>query len=384
MLALALGGAAAAADLTEALPEADFSGPVSEGEMALFPARVVDGEPAPGGLRHWRGPVRVMDSYGCYVSWIVRTGDDGAMVLEKWENEWGRNASERGLIVESGPSLANIGTPTRAVDGYAIDDVFTPAAPGSLAVADPPELSPLRGFTRTSLEQVPGVGYVAFVCVCPDYLPGSVNLLPAILTSPDGRPGSWTYHGILKGEPLEEVERLGRPIWSDGGSLLRLADGTWRAYVNGFGGATLCALEAETLDGPWRFLRDADGAIRDLLPAGGVPLPGSGTCFPHVIKVADDEWHCWMSDGWPVQSIWHYSSADGLAWQAYGQQPEITRAAANGRGIKCLRVWPDPDGETLLGFLSVWGDGADHGRKGWRLHTLRLPKGLQPAENAAP
>ncbi|MCL1856241.1 MAG: hypothetical protein FWF84_01165 [Kiritimatiellaeota bacterium] len=381
LLAMATGSVAEELPaLLRGLAVGDFSAPMREADRQALPTREIDGEPPESGVRYWQTPLYKMDSFGCYVSWI-NCGTDEAPQMEKWENEWGRNASERGMVCETGTSFAAIAHRERRFSGEIINDVFTPPSMGAEADA-PPTLSPLRGITRTETYRDSEYGRIALVCACPDYRPGSVSLMPAILTSPDGAAGSWTYHGLLTGEPQEELARLnGGNVWSDGGSLFRMPDASWRIYLNGFGGATLAMLTADTLKGPWKFLRDENGAIRDLFGDGtGVPVPKVGLCFPHVLRVSDTEWHFWASDQWTPQSIWHYVSEDGLAWKAYGQQPEITRALVGGRGIKCLRTYLSEDKKTIYGFLSVWSDvgGGSRGSsvKGWRLYVMTLPAGL--------
>ena len=337
----------------------------------------VDGEPPKDGVRYWSLPLYRMDSYGCYVSWI-NTGTDAEPVLEKWENEWGRDASLRGLVCETGASFAEIRNRVQRVSGEIISDVYVQAEPHSPVPAEPLTLSPLRGMTRPEVIRDSEYGRIALVCVCPDYTPGSISLMPALLTSPDGAEGTWDYHGMLSGEPQEELSRKGHHIWSDGGGIFRMPDNTWRIYLNGFGDTRLAMLTSDTLKGPWTFLRDGDGAIRDLL--GGVTPVPTYHCFPHVLRVSDTEWHFWLSDGWPPQSIWHYASRDGIDWKPYGVQPEITRAVVDGHGIKCLRTYLSEDKKTIYGFLSVWDDVVRDGssRKGWRLYVTTLPAGLTP------
>jgi hypothetical protein len=138
----------------------------------------------------------------------------------------------------------------------------------------------------------------------------------------------------------------------------------------------LAAAESATLTGPWSFLRTPQGGIRELL-AEFPKAPNRGGCFPTVLQVAGNNWHLWITDTWPPQSIWHFVSPDGLAWQPYGDQPEITRAAVNGHGIKCLRAYVDPDTREIVGLLSVWGTDSK-GEKGWILHETRMPSAAAP------
>jgi hypothetical protein len=323
------------------------------------------GSPPPSGIRYWRAPFRMLPYSGSYLSVIIREGD-GKRELELWQNTWGDpGAAERRIVVRRGPSLQRLGEPQAAFDGTIISDVPAPDKPDQLA--------PGRGFTRPAMAFHPDIGYVLFACVCPDYKPGSVPLLPAFVVSKTGEPGTWKYLGTLKGEIADLAAK--RTIWSDGGSLIRLDDGRWRIYLNGFG-QVVTAIESASLDGPWRFLRDDRGEIRELLP--GFPRgPSRGGCFPTVLRAAGDEWHLWLTDKWPPQSIWHFYSQDGLAWRPYGRQPEITRAAFHGRGIKCLRAYVDPDRREIIGLLSVWTRQPD-GKKGWTLHWSRMPLGPPP------
>ncbi len=311
-------------------------------DLAQFPfdAQVL-GSPAASGVRNWRTPFRPLDVEGSYLS-VVSCADGQ---VEVWRNTWSDEGGPetRQLQVYRGPSLEKLGPPEAVCDGTIITDVFNPA--------DPKTLAPKRGITRIDLTRDPEVGYVAFVCVCPDYLPGSVPLLPAILVSKTGEKGSWSYLGILPGEPKDEAAK--QKIWSDGGSIIHLADGRWRVYFNGFGGRTMCAAESDTLKGPWKFLRDDAGGIRELL-ADFPRDKGRNGCFPQVLRVDDKNWHCWLVDKWPPQCVLHFWSADGLVWRSFGEQPEVTRAAFNGRPIKCLRPFLMPGGREIGCLLSVW------------------------------
>lgn len=317
-------------------------------------------------LRNWRTPLRELPYRGAYVSLIQRDTAGGA-VCELWQNTWGDGgAAERGIIVRRGADLLRLGAEQEVCNGLLIDDVFLPDRPDTLA--------PLRGFTRPYMTWHDDIGYVLLACVCPDYRPGGVNLLPALLTSPDGAPGSWTYRGILRGDLAERAAR--QRVWSDGGALVRMADGSWRVYLNGVG-TTVAMLQSATLEGPWRFLRNADETIRELLP--DFPRErGRGGCFPTVLKVSDSEWHLWISDTWPPQAMFHYASADGIDWQPFGAQPELTRLGVGPSGIKCLRAALSRDGTRIIGLLSVWHRHPDGGGE-WRLHTTQMPVGLTPA-----
>jgi hypothetical protein len=350
---------------------------VSDSQLERFPlAAKLPGKPARSGQRHWARPFEAIRSHGAYVSVVRREGQ-----YELWRgslmfgatNSHGRLGKpyhkaapeEKVAAVSRGPNMQALGKLDPRFDASLVDDVFSPDNPDELAWD--------RGFTRTSMQWFPELGYVFYCCVTRGYAPGANPLYPAFFTSPTGAPGTWTYRGKMKGEPLAEAAK--RVIWSDGGSLHRLSGGRWRAYLNGFGQVGT-AVESDALDGEWTFVRDAKGAIRELLP--DFPKgPHRGGCWIHVLQVGAAEWHLWLTDTWPAQSIWHYSSDDGLEWRPYGQQPELTRRAVGGRAIKCLRTYFDSERNEIVGMLSVRGS-IDDGPEGWVLHLSHMDTGLQP------
>ena len=309
-------------------------------------------------MRHWAQPFRAMDLEGAYVSVIARKGE-----LEFWRGAGAAGPdSVRQLSVRRGKTLDHLGRPEVVLDSTLIDDLYSDRAANTLSV--------YRQFTRSSVGYFEGVGYVQLAAVIRRYRPGYEPLMPALFVSTSGAAGEWNYLGRLSGEPAAFAAK--GYVWSDGGSLLRMADGRWRVYLNGFG-VRLTVLEAYALRGPWRFLRASNGRIQELagVLAGRNPR-GEGYGFPTVVRIGG-EWHAWLSDAWPTASIWHLWSQDGLNWQLYGEQPEITRAAVNGKPIKCLRVYPEPGGKFLIGLLSVW-DGLAAGGT-WVLYRSRLPLG---------
>ena len=315
------------------------------------------GAPPASGLRYWKAPFQKLPLQGCYVSVLTRVTAEGLRELELWQNTWGAGgATNRSLTVARGPSLSRMKEAGPVFDGTVITDVPD--------LQNPAQLSALRGLTRPFMLHDPEYGYVLLGCVCPDY---KAPLLPALLVSKTGQAGTFQYLGKLKGEPAAEAAK--RSIWSDGGSLIRLQDGRWRLYLNGYG-PVLTALESDTLDGEWQFIRE-DGKLRELLPDFQKVVKAGG-CFPTVLRVAEGNWHLWISDQWEPTSIWHYASADGLSWALYGQQPEITRAAFEGRVIKCLRAYVDPDSGEIAGLLSVWDPGSTEENK-WALHLSHMP-----------
>ena len=241
-----------------------------------------------------------------------------------------------------GPGLESLGDWENMFENDLINDVYDMNEKEKLAAG--------RAFERADIYHDTKEGYVLFGCVCPSY-GWPAPLLPAIMVSKTGEKGTWKYLGKLKGEPALEYAK--GKTWSDGGSIVRSTDGKWRAYLNGFG-TVLAAIECDTLDGEWRFLRNANGEIREILP--DFPKDkGHGGCFPQVLKIDEKDWHCWISDKWPPQSIFHFQSDDGLNWKPFGKQPEITRKAFNGMPIKCLRCFYDSKSKKIIGLLSIWG-----------------------------
>jgi len=346
----ACNGAMAMADGDERPPSAE--------ELTTLPLdEKIPGDLPKGGLRHW-DEFKRLDVRGAYVSAVQRKAPEGVL-FELWQNTWdGDDATEHRIVARRGSSLETLGAETAICDSSIIDDVFSPQEPGKLA--------PNRGITRLSVRYDEKEGYVAFCCVCYDYLPGTASLLPAILVSKTGAPESFRYLGKLKGEPAQEAAK--RKVWSDGGTLLRLPDGRWRIYLNGYGKA-LSALEADALDGEWRFLRDSAGGVKEILPPRP---PGVGCVFPEVLR-SSSGWHLWLTDKWPPQSIWHFKSGDGLSWEPYGKQPEITRAKFNGHGIKCLKAYEDLESKRISGLLSVWTEGpSQESEPGWTLRKASL------------
>ena len=350
---------------------------VGKKELKRFPLRAeLPGDAPASGLRYWEAPFKPLKANGAYVSVIIRNGQyelwRGSLIF-KGTNTEGRLApnyqkaqvNERVCIVSSGPDLHSLAKAESRFDAALINDVSPPKAPGIL--------SQDRGFTRTSMSWFPGMGYVFYCCVTHGYSPGAVPLLPAIMVSKTGQPGTWRYLGKMKGDPSMEAAK--RVIWCDGGSIHRLDNGRWRAYLNGFG-QVAAAVESDKLDGEWKFVRDHAGNIRELLPDFPKGPGGSGVWI-HVLRVTDEEWHMWLTDTWPAQAIWHFTSRNGLDWKAYGRQPEITRRSVGGHGIKCMRTFIDPKEKKIVGLLSVWGKIGDR-PSGWVLHASHLPLGLQP------
>lgn len=332
--------------------------PPGEEELKILPLdKDVPGDPPESGIRYWSEPFEKLPLGGCYVSVITRRDDAGNILYELWQNAMDGDASQ--IVFRSGKSLTVLGEIKPVCDNLLINDVLDPKD------GEKKRLAPKRCITRTTMTYDDTEGYVMAACVCPEYAPGTVSLLPALFVSKSGKPGSFKYLGKLKGEPAEEADK--KMIWSDGGPLLRLDNGRWRYYLNGFGPA-LAAVESDKLEGPWKFIRGNAGVIRELLPDG----PTKKAIFASIVRVSQNNWHLWVTDKWPPQSIWHFWSADGLDWVRYGSQPEITRKAFGNHGIKCLRAFLDPQSGRIVGLLSVQATDSQ-GIRGWMLHRSSMP-----------
>ncbi len=317
-------------------------------------------EIAPAGLRHWSKPFAPTDLWGCYVSVTPREGQ-----LEFWNViRNGEGPAGFNLAVWRGPDLDSLGEPTIVFGADQVHDVIDRRRPD--------ELVSQQRFDRSHVQYVPEFGYVGLLCVNPDYSPGSVDLAPALMVAPEALTRDGVYLGKLSGEPDKILNQ--RLIWSDGGTLFRLPDSRWRIYMNGYG-VTLSAVESERLEGPWRFLRDDEGAIQELCSDYEQITTRPGSCFPTILRVSDDEWHLWLSDQWQTQAVWHFWSRDGLEWQPYGAQPEISRRAVGGSAIKCLRAYYDPSLQKIVGLLSVWEQRDATDRWEWRLYRSTLDPG---------
>jgi len=97
-----------------------------------------------------------------------------------------------------------------------------------------------------------------------------------------------------------------------------------------------------------------------------------------VIRLEEQNWHLWLTDTYPPQSIWHYQSKDGLAWTQFGRQPEITRAAVGQRAIKCLRTYYDAEKKEFVGLLAVWDTRPPESGKCWCPYVSRMPADQKP------
>jgi hypothetical protein len=301
--------------------------------------------------KNWDAPFKPVPTlFGSYSS-FVRRGD----IYEVWNNTIG-DGPDDGIVRFTGPSPVEFGAPRVAIPHRIINDVLDKDG----------NLSSKRRYTRPSVVWDPKDGYFAVAHVCDNYPPRDGRVYPAFLSSQTGEPGTWTYHGRLKGEIYEEYgpEPGKQARWADGRGLFyqlrkpaRLnhkapLENRFLFFSNQYpSSGCLALLYAADAAGDWHFLR-RDGRIVNLLPP---ELHGKSMIFPHVIKAGKHGWFCWISEQWPPVATWRLHSVDGLTWHLYGtHQPEIIKP--DGVTMKNLSAWYDADRDLIHGYIGIWTD----------------------------
>ena len=184
----------------------------------------------------------------------------------------------------------------------------------------------------------------------PAYDGGRSELYPVLFHSPDGV-DKWRYLGPPSGEPaawLDQQRQAGARIRCEGGGIVQLADGRLRLYQQNLG-ASLAIIEADSVEGPWHFVRHEDGSIRNAV-AG---LDG-GWLFPQVIAVGEHGYLLSAGDAWPPRAIRGAISGDGLNFSWVGDndaariilQPHQVLAEAT--SVKAVRFAWDAQQQRLL------------------------------------
>ncbi len=200
--------------------------------------------------------------------------------------------------------------------------------------------------------------YYAIAHVAKGYPPEDGRVYPAFLSSEKGNPQKWNYHGMLKGEIWERFGPGGENVWGSGMGFIVNDEGSaeidhddpaanrFLFYSDGYGSG-LALLYSSTGE-QWYFARDDDdeGSIRDLRPTS---LKSAHLIFPTVIKTPRF-YHCWATDGWPPNGIWHLFSEDGLHWEVWdgSEEPEFPRK----KRFKNLSVYYDAEQNQIHGLLS--------------------------------
>jgi len=199
--------------------------------------------------------------------------------------------------------------------------------------------------------------YYAIAHVAKGYPPEDARVYPCFLSSEKGNPDTWYYHGMLKGEVWDEFGPSGKTVWGSGMGFVindeaqaeinheKPASNRFLFYTDGYG-KSLSLLYSSSGE-QWFFARDEAGEIRELAPSS---LHSQHLIFPAVVKTPR-YFHCWVTDGWPPNGIWHLYSEDGLNWTVWGdsEEPKIPR---NPR-YKNMNVYYDPVEDVIHGLLSV-------------------------------
>lgn len=326
------------------------------GASITFAANKDMGPPAPVAAKYWAGEAfhpGTTTIVGSYTS-IVRVEDDAGARYVAFNNSVEGDLSG-GLVMWDGPATLDQAPQQFTSRGVVfehrdINDVFIKG-----------ELFAKRRLTRPFITWDKDQGYIGIVHVCADYAPVDSRVYPALVTSRTGAPGSWTYHGKLKGEIWDEFgDESGKPKWADGGGFFfnpagpseidraRPMSNRYLFFSNQYAGPGGIALLMSANGKEWVFHRDDSGAIVNLTPM----FSGRTMIFPHVVRMGDRGWAMFLSEDWVPKAIFRLWSADGLTWELLGDQPEIVKPER--LMIKNVNGYYDAGADVLHGYLSVW------------------------------
>jgi hypothetical protein len=237
--------------------------------------------------------------------------------------------------------------------------------------------------SRSTAVRLKDGSYVVSASIGPEYGAGgkSTELFPVLFTSPDGKPGSWTYLGPPAGEPAADLARrmkAGQLIRSDGGALIQQADGSLRLYLHwdDSAGLRLVCMEAKTVVGPWTFIKDKGGKIRNLVP----DKVGGSWLFPSLCPVPGNRLLLTGGNKWPPTELYAAMSLDGLDFKPVAATPVLTPAMIkpDATTVKMVRfAWNAAKG-TLDAVANPW----DKSTKDYPLYfsEATLASGLLPKE----
>lgn len=251
------------------------------------------------------------------------------------------------MVRLSGNSLTNLNRvppefDTRIVHGYDRD----------LDGLDFPILS------RASATRLIDGAKVVYGAIGPRYRGGASELYPALFfKTPDGQ---WRHIGPPSGEPAEflaAARAAGVAVRCEGGGLLQLPDGRLRIYLHGMlegyqvaekvrGGRvavnTLLIAEADTLEGPWEYLRDENGRPVDVLAGSRIDW-----LFPHVQLLKDGVYMLTGGDAWPPQAVYAAYSREGVNF--------VSPADDDGNPLPLIRMTDiHPDARFCKALRGVW------------------------------
>ncbi len=208
--------------------------------------------------------------------------------------------------------------------------------------------------SRASAVRLVDGSVLVLASIGPTYDGGRSELYPALFLSANGIDG-WRHLGPPAGEPmawLTEQRQAGRRIRCEGGGIVQLPDGRLRMYNQNLG-ARLAILEADRPEGPWRFVRDEHGQMRNAVDG----LAG-GWLFPQVTAIGDHGFLLTGGNTWPPTAIHGAISTDGYRFVAPGGDEDsivIFRPqwlCPDAKHAKTLRVAWDPERHELIAMAN--------------------------------
>lgn len=208
--------------------------------------------------------------------------------------------------------------------------------------------SPL--ISRASATRLRDGSVVVLASIGPQYDGGRSELYPALFHSGDGK-RDWQHLGPPGGEAqvwLDEQRAAGKKIRCEGAGIIQLPDGRLRMYQQNLG-ARLAILEADTVHGPWRFVRNRRGEIHNVLDG----LNG-GWLFPHVAGIGEHGFLLTGGNTWPPTEIHAAISNDGIQFRPIdpGNKPSVIFRPSwldpQAQNVKALRVAWDGEQQRLL------------------------------------
>ena len=313
------------------------------------------GKPHPIEAKHWDSPFRPGTStiVGSYTT-VIRLGPEKFVAF----NNTMAPGPEDGLLMWEGKSPTKFKLVGVVLEHQKINDLLDKKGAAH----------PKRRFTRPFMDWHPEKGFVGIIHVCRGYPPPDARVYPALISSPTGKPGDWTYHGRLKGEIWDEFGDKGKARWGNGGGFFYQPDAPEKPdgknplnnqyvfFSDQYAGPGSLAILYSSDGKRWQFYRrdgDPGAPIVNLIKV----VAGKPMIFPCVTRMGQQGWTLFLSEKWPPIAIWRLWSPDGLSWKLFGDQPEIVKP--KDLMIKNVTAWYDPLKATLHGYLSVWSKQPD-------------------------
>ncbi len=294
----------------------------------------------------WSEPFKKAENlYGSYSSCVVRNNN-----IEVWNNAKYQTL-DGGITVFTGKEWDKFDKGKVVAPNRIINDLFDKDN----------KPHPSRMFTRPMVcFSKKDNMYYSISHVSKGYPPEKGRVYPAFLTSKTGEKGDWRYHGMLKGEIWDEFGPGKKNIWSSGlgfvinDNLSNKCDhenpvnNRFLFYTDDYSKGGALNLLYSNNGEKWFFARDKKTKkILDLRPA---QIKKVNVNFPSVIKT-ENGFHCYLTEGWPPNGIWHLFSKDGLNWKVWNNstEPEIPRK----QHLKNMSLYYDSANKTVHGLLTV-------------------------------